>query len=1013
MQRLASLLKVRPEEGRLVLLVGILFLCIQAGQGMGDNAASALFFLRFGVDFLPYMYLILGGVTFILTLAYSAGLGRLGRSVFFQALVLGVMVLLIFERLALDRPFQFLYPLLWLTVSCVGMILGTFTWSLAAEVSDARQAKRLFPLYASAGILGSVVGNSVTGFIARVLGTDNLLFFYAALLGLSFFLTRTIAKNYFTPVKSAVKSSSLLDDLRSGYDFVRSSSLMKLIAYASVLFSILFFAIAFPFNKVVTASFTDEAGVAGFLGLFSSVTTAVTFLVSLLLANRIYARLGIVNSVFLMPLVYVFGFLVFAGRYSLDGAIIARFTQMIVLSGLAGTAWNALFNVVPSQKRGQVLAFQNGVPSQVGVALSGLLLLLGDRVLAAPQILLMGLAVTLVCGFLVWKMRAAYGQALIDALRAGRLEVFGSEETGFGGLQGDAAALNVVTRALQDPKPTARRLAAEILGKMHNAAAIPALTNQLSDPIADVRAAVLYALGELHAVSALHPIIDSLDDPDPQVRLQALVALTQLDTQPSTDLLTKLDNLLGDGSIGVRTQAVVTLAKMGRGDAPLLELMKWIQDGEPPLRIAALETFGRVEVYLDGQLDPGPVLATIRDSSVAAVRVAGCLALQGFKDKSVVQALVTCLSDPDASIRKAAAGSLRDGDLPDRTPILDLLDSKDELARDAVLDALSPGDAQTSDRLRTYARQELTRLRELFAQVASLPNSGRAVALLRETLQRQVDQGESRLVRIVGLIGNPRIMDLVRKSLHGSNPEVRAAALEALETLGDKSLARVILSLLDEEPARITPSVCIEKLLQGGDHWLCALSIRAVQELDLKEFIPILVDLKTHTDSLIKETASEALFHFGEEKLMDTLQTVSTLERVLLLREVPIFTDLSLEELKQVAGIASEQWYPDSTTIFHQGDRGDRMFIIVNGQVQVVRTANGRDQMLAQRGPGEFVGEMAILESAPRSATLVTQGEVRVLAIEGETFKQILRERPEVSLAVLRSVSRRLREMTG
>ena len=69
MQRLASLLKVRPEEGRLVLLVGILFLCIQAGQGMGDNASSALFFLRFGVDYLPYMYVILGGVTFVLTLA--------------------------------------------------------------------------------------------------------------------------------------------------------------------------------------------------------------------------------------------------------------------------------------------------------------------------------------------------------------------------------------------------------------------------------------------------------------------------------------------------------------------------------------------------------------------------------------------------------------------------------------------------------------------------------------------------------------------------------------------------------------------------------------------------------------------------------------------------------------------------------------------------------------------------------------------------------------------------------
>ena len=87
---------------------------------------------------------------------------------------------------------------------------------------------------------------------------------------------------------------------------------MRLIAYSSVLFSVLFFAVAFPFNKVVTASFSDEAGVAGFFGLFNSLTTASTFLVSLFLASRIYTRLGIINGVFLMPLTYIFSFLVFA-----------------------------------------------------------------------------------------------------------------------------------------------------------------------------------------------------------------------------------------------------------------------------------------------------------------------------------------------------------------------------------------------------------------------------------------------------------------------------------------------------------------------------------------------------------------------------------------------------------------------------------------------------------------------------------------------------------------------------
>ena len=146
---------------------------------------------------------------------------------------------------------------------------------------------------------------------------------------------------------------------------------------------------------------------------------------------------------------------------------------------------------------------------------------------------------------------------------------------------------------------------------------------------------------------------------------------------------------------------------------------------------------------------------------------------------------------------------------------------------------------------------------------------------------------------------------------------------------------------------------------------------------------------------------------------MDTLNTVSMLERILLLREIPIFAELAPEDLELVANIAREEWYPRGAVLFHQGDEGNMMFVIVEGNLQVLRTVNGVEQVLTERGAGDFVGKMAIIESAPRSATLCAQTDVRVLAIDGETFKGILRERPDVSFAVLRSVSRRLREVTG
>jgi HEAT repeat protein len=1008
--RIASLLKVRLDEGRLVILVALLFACIQAGQGMGDNAASALFLLRFGVDFLPYMYIAAGALTFVITMAYSAGLGRFEMGRFFLWILSAFAILLIVERAALTLSLPFLYPALWLTITGMGGILGTFVWNLAGEVCDARQAKRLFPLFTSAGILGSVLGNAVTGSIAQLLGTENLFFLYALLLGVAFYLTRLIAKSYFRKEKNPSNQTSLLDDLRAGFNFVRISPLMRLIAYSSVLFSVLFFTIAFPFNKVVTASFPDEAGVAGFFGMFNSITTAATFLISLFLANRIYTRLGIINSVFLMPLAYIFSFAVFTLRYDLSGAAIARFVQLVILAGIAGTAWNALFNVVPSQKRGQVLAFNNGVPSQIGVMLSGVLLIVADQAFTVQQIFLIGVFVALVCGVFVWRMRAAYAQALVDALRAGRLEVFSASEAVFSGLQGDAIALQVAIQGLQNPKATTRRLASEMLGKMQVDSAIPALTRLLSDPNADVRTSAIAALGALRATSQLEALIAHLDDPEEQVRQKVLSILPNLNPQVSSSLIEKLNDLLNhDPSIAVQMQAASTLAKLGAGEQIVSNLNSWLKSTNPQNRIAALMTAKEIAPYLNIPFDTGPLRSALEDPSVP-VRRAAALALVHFGDITISKALIKHLNDSDETVRSAAAESLRQRGDESRRLVLETFDS-DHPAIDSALDALAPGRSESLAPLRKYVQREISRTRAFRNQLASLPATGRYVLFLRDHLRIQASQCEGRLIKAIGLFGDMQTMELVRKGMNGSNTENRAAALEALDTIGDKQFARSVVSLLEEEPHPSDVSDIVAVLLKNADPWLRILAARSTSELGLHEFIPLLHQLRSGPDSLLCEAASGALSQFGEEKQMDTLKTVSILERILLLREIPIFADLSPEDLNHVAEIAHEEWYPQNTDIFHQGDEGRVMFVIVEGRLQVVRNMDGNVQILAERGPGDFVGEMAIIESAPRSATLHTQSEVRVLAIDDETFKGILRERPNVSFAILRSMSRRLREM--
>lgn len=140
---------------------------------------------------------------------------------------------------------------------------------------------------------------------------------------------------------------------------------------------------------------------------------------------------------------------------------------------------------------------------------------------------------------------------------------------------------------------------------------------------------------------------------------------------------------------------------------------------------------------------------------------------------------------------------------------------------------------------------------------------------------------------------------------------------------------------------------------------------------------------------------------------MDTLATLSLMERILFLRRVALFSELAPADLKQVGAIATERTYLDGTVIAHQDDLGDEMYIIVSGEVRVLA---GADKELARRKSGDYVGEMAIISHEPRMASLVAAGEVRLLCIDQKHFEGLLRERPETSLAVMRVLCARLRQ---
>jgi CRP-like cAMP-binding protein len=129
-----------------------------------------------------------------------------------------------------------------------------------------------------------------------------------------------------------------------------------------------------------------------------------------------------------------------------------------------------------------------------------------------------------------------------------------------------------------------------------------------------------------------------------------------------------------------------------------------------------------------------------------------------------------------------------------------------------------------------------------------------------------------------------------------------------------------------------------------------------------------------------------------------------------LLKEIELFSELNDQDLQEVATLAQVKKIPTDTTIFHEGDDADAVFVVVEGRVKIVTTStDGKEFILTVLGAGQVFGEMGLLESAPRSASVITITEVELLVIKRADFDHLLTSSPGIPRKLMAILSRRLR----
>ena len=141
------------------------------------------------------------------------------------------------------------------------------------------------------------------------------------------------------------------------------------------------------------------------------------------------------------------------------------------------------------------------------------------------------------------------------------------------------------------------------------------------------------------------------------------------------------------------------------------------------------------------------------------------------------------------------------------------------------------------------------------------------------------------------------------------------------------------------------------------------------------------------------------------------MSAMATTVSTAVLKAVPLFSSCPDEQLRMLAAVVTRKSITRSTTVMASGDPTDSLYIVLSGRLKVLMSdADGKEVILSILGPGEFFGEMGLIDDSPRSASVTAIEACELLSIAKRDFKKCLAENFEMTMAVMRGLVRRLRE---
>lgn len=131
------------------------------------------------------------------------------------------------------------------------------------------------------------------------------------------------------------------------------------------------------------------------------------------------------------------------------------------------------------------------------------------------------------------------------------------------------------------------------------------------------------------------------------------------------------------------------------------------------------------------------------------------------------------------------------------------------------------------------------------------------------------------------------------------------------------------------------------------------------------------------------------------------------------LDSIALFSGLSEADMAAISSLAVTRSFPKNTLVIYEGDTSDSLYVVLSGKVKVfLSDEEGKEVTLNLQGAGEYFGELAILDEAPRSASVITTEDTKLAVLSKAAFEKCMEQHSTIALAIMRGLARRLRELT-